>query len=213
MKRIVPAILSDKLNDFQNMVNIAKGFTDYVQIDLMDGFFVPSKSISLDALKGFKMPLDSEAHLMVKDPNRYLCAIKSLRAKKVIFHFEADPDPKTVIRDISNLDMEVGLAVNPETPIQDFEFLIPQVDSLLFLSVNPGFYGSPFIYEVLDKIRHFRALFPSAIIGIDGGISLENIKEVKEAGVDYACVGSRILLQTDPKESYEAFLRSIEEDS
>ncbi|MFA4910156.1 MAG: ribulose-phosphate 3-epimerase [Desulfobacteria bacterium] len=211
--RIVPAILTDKLEDFQNMLNIAKGFTDYVQVDFMDGVFVPSKSISLDALMGMKIPLDMEAHLMVKDPNAYLASLKSIGAKKVILHFEADPDPENVISNIRNLGMEAGLAINPKTAISEFQSLVPHVDSFLFLSVDPGFYGSPFIPGVLDEIRCFRAQFPSAFIGIDGGISLDNIKKLKASGVDYACVGSRIFLQPDPKESYEAFLRSLNEDS
>ncbi len=207
--KVVPAILTEKFDDFQNMVNIARGFTDYVQVDLMDGVFVPSKSISLEVLKGWERPLDIEAHLMVKDPNECLEILKSIGTQKVIFHFEADPDPGKVISNVKGMGMEVGLAVNPGTTIPEFEFLVPRVDSLLFLSVNPGFYGSPFIPEVLDEIRRFRTRFPSAVIGLDGGISLDNIREVKESGVDYACVGSRILLQPDPKESYEAFLRSI----
>ncbi|MEW6616218.1 MAG: ribulose-phosphate 3-epimerase [Thermodesulfobacteriota bacterium] len=206
--RIVPAILTDKLDDFQNMIDIAKGFTDYVQVDFMDGVFVPSKSISLDALMGVKIPLDMEAHLMVKEPNSYLASLKSMGTKKVIFHFEADPDPENVISNIRKLGMEAGLAVNPKTAISEFQSLVPQVGSFLFLSVDPGFYGSPFIPGVLDEIRRFRSQFLSAFIGIDGGISLDNIKKVKAAGVDYACVGSRIFLQPDPKESYEAFLRN-----
>lgn len=213
MMRIVPAILADKLGDFQNMVNIAGGFTDYIQVDLMDGVFVPSRSIPPDALEGLEIPLKIEAHLMVRDPNQCLAILKSIGAKKVIFHFEADPDPKKVISNIRNMDMEVGLAVNPGTSTSEFEFLVPHVDSFLFLSVNPGFYGSPFVREVLDEIKLFRTRFPSVFIGVDGGISLDNIKEVKKVGVNYACVGSRILLQPNPRESYEAFLRSIEEGS
>ena len=210
--RIVPAILTDKLDDFRNMLDIAKGFTDYVQVDFMDGVFVPSKSMSLDALMGVKIPLDMEAHLMVKDPNAYLASLKSIGAKKVILHFEADPDPEKVISNVRGLDMEVGLAINPKTAISEFQSLVPHVDSFLFLSVDPGFYGSPFIPGVLDEVKRFRAQFPSAFIGIDGGISLDNIKKVKAAGVDYACVGSRIFLQPDPEESYEAFLSSIDKD-
>jgi len=207
--RIVPAILTDKLDDLQNMIDIAMGFTDYVQIDLMDGAFVPSKSISLDALKGLEFSIYVEAHLMVDDPKKYLDVLKSIRTKKVIFHFEADGEPMEVISNIRDSGMEAGLAINPKTSISDIEFLIPFVDSILFLSVDPGFYGSPFIHDVLNKIKFLRTRFPSAFIGIDGGISPDNIKDVKEAGVDYACVGSRIFLQPDPGESYNAFLRSI----
>ena len=208
--RIVPAILSDNLDDFKNMIDISKGFTDFVQIDLMDGIFVPSKSISRDDLEGLKTPLDMEAHLMVEKPDEYIAAMKSIGAKRIIFHFEADPDPAKVISEIKKVNVEAGLAVNPGTSIGEFESLVPQVYSVLFLSVNPGFYGSPFIPDVLDEIRRFRAQHPSIVIGIDGGISLDNIKDVKETGVNYACVGSRILMQPDPQASYKDFLRKID---
>jgi ribulose-phosphate 3-epimerase len=207
--RVVPAILTENIDDLNRMLDIAKSFTDYAQIDFMDGKFVPSKSVSFDAIDGLKLSLNIEAHLMVQDLNKPLVTLKSIGTKKVIFHFEAAPEPVEVISNIRDLDMEVGLAINPETSIADFEFLVSQVDSFLFLSVNPGYYGSPFIYEVLDEISRFRDRFPSALVGIDGGVSLDNILEIKEKGIDYACVGSRILLQKDPKESYKAFLRII----
>ena len=211
--RIVPAILTNTLDDFNEMIEIAGGFTDYVQVDLMDGAFVPSESISSDALKGLKFSLNVEAHLMVKRPKDYLSVLKSTGTKKVIFHFEAEANPQALIRSITDMGMEAGLAVNPETSVSQFEFLVPHIDSLLFLSVDPGFYGSPFIPEILNKIRSFRSQYSSLYVGIDGGISLENIKDVKAAGVDYACVGSRIFMQPDPGESYKAFLNRIDEDS
>ncbi|MDY7032715.1 MAG: ribulose-phosphate 3-epimerase [Thermodesulfobacteriota bacterium] len=211
--RIVPAILTDKRDEFLHMIDIAKGFTNYVQADFMDGNFVPSKSIALNALKGLEFSLNVEAHLMVKDSKRYLPVLKSSGIKKIIFHFEAEPDPQMLIRSIKDLEMEAGLAVNPETTISDFAYLVPHVDSLLFLSVDPGFYGSPFIPDVLNKIKTFGAQHSSVCTGIDGGISLENVKDVKASGVDYACVGSRIFMQPNPCKSYEAFVSRIEESS
>ena len=211
--RIVPAILTESIDELHRMLDIAKSFTDYAQVDFMDGRFVSSKSVSFDAIDGLKLPLNIEAHLMVQDLDAPLATLKSIGTKKVIFHFEATPQPEEVISSIRSLDMEVGLAINPETPLTDFECLVSQVDSFLFLSVNPGYYGSPFIYEVLDEISRFRKRFPSAFIGIDGGVSMDNILEIKDIGIDYACVGSRILLQEDPVESYKAFVRIIGEDS
>ena len=211
--RIVPAILTDKLDEFLHMIDIAQGFTDYVQADFMDGLFVPSKSIALDALKGLEFSLNVEAHLMVKDSKKYLPVLKSARIKKIIFHFEAEPNPQMLIRSVKDMDMEAGLAVNPKTAISEFAFLVPHVDSLLFLSVDPGFYGSPFIPDVLNKIKAFRSQHSSVCTGIDGGISLENIKDVKASGVDYACVGSRIFMQPNPGESYKAFVNRIEKSS
>ena len=103
----------------------------------------------------------------------------------------------------------MGLAVNPETTLSQFEELVYHIDSILFLSVNPGFYGSPFIAEVLEKIGECRSRFPSKVIGIDGGISLDNIQRVKSSGVDYACVGSRIFRHDDPRKGYNEFVEAI----
>jgi len=207
--KIVPAILTDRKKDLKRMLAQAEIFADFVQIDFMDGSFVPSKSIAPEDLAEIKINIDWEAHLMFKDPIHYLSALNRDGLKRVIFHWEADPRPESVASGIRDLGLHVGLAINPETAISQFEEIVPQIDSVLFLSVHPGFYGSPFIGEVLEKIGEFRSHFPSTVIGIDGGISLDNIQRVKSAGVDYACVGSRIFRHDDPRKSYEEFQKAV----
>jgi len=95
--------------------------------------------------------------------------------------------------------------MNPETDVTHLDHLVSQVDAVLFLSVIPGFYGSAFVPSVLDKIRRFRQIHPSTVIGIDGGVALDNLVEIKMAGVSYACVGSRIMLDENPAERYDEF--------
>ncbi len=207
--KIVPAILTDNLQDLKLMLAQSETFTDFVQIDFMDGSFVPSKSIAPEDLAEIKMNIDWEAHLMVKDPAHYLPSLNRSRLKRVLVHWEADPRPESFLSAIRDLGFHVGLAVNPETTLSQFEKLVDQIDSVLFLSVHPGFYGSPFIAEVLEKIGEFRSRFPSKVIGIDGGISLDNIQRVKSSGVDYACVGSRIFRHDDPRKSYDEFVEAI----
>ena len=207
--KIVPAILTDKPEDLKLMLAQAEAFTDFVQIDFMDGSFVPSQSIAPEDLAGIKMSIDWESHLMVKDPIDYLSSLNKNGLKRIIFHWKASARPESVVSAIRDLGLQVGLAINPETPVSQFEGLVNKIDSVLFLSVHPGFYGSPFIAEVLEKIREFRSHFPSTVIGIDGGISLENIQRVKSSGVDYACVGSRIFRHNDPRKSYEEFVKAI----
>ena len=104
--------------------------------------------------------------------------------------------------------MMVGLAINPETPLSDFLPLAEEVDGVLFLSVNPGFYGKPFIPEVLDKLAELRKAVPGLRTGIDGGIKEGNIAEVAKTGVDDICVGSAIMKQPDPAESWY-YLQSL----
>jgi ribulose-phosphate 3-epimerase len=207
--KIVPAILTDKPQDLKLMLAQAETFTDFVQIDFMDGSFVPSKSIAPEDLAEIEMNIDWEAHLMVKDPVHHLPSLNRSGLKRVLVHWEAGPRPESFLSAIRDLELHVGLAVNPETTLSQFEELVDQIDSILFLSVSPGFYGSPFIAEVLEKIREFRSRFPSKVIGIDGGISLDNIQRVKSSGVDYACVGSRIFRHDDPRKRYDEFVEAI----
>lgn len=207
--KIVPAILTEKQQDLKLMLAQAETFTDFVQIDFMDGSFVPSKSIAPEDLAEININIDWEAHLMVKGPIHYLSSLNKEGLKRIIFHWEADPHPASVISAIRDIGLYVGLAINPGTALSQFEEFVNQVDSVLFLSVHPGFYGSPFIAEVLEKISQFRANFPSILIGIDGGISLDNIQRVRLSGVDYACVGSRIFRHDNPRKSYEEFVKTI----
>ena len=140
---------------------------------------------------------------MVLRPENCLEDFKKAGAQKIVFHYEATPSPEKIIKAIRKLDMQAGLAVNPETPNSVIKPLIKQIDSLLFLSVNPGFYGAKFIPEVLDKITDLRKKYPELEIGIDGGIKENNIVQIARTGVDVICVGSAIFLQPDPAASYK----------
>ena len=205
---IVPAILTKDKKEFIDMLNTCKEFTNYAQIDIMDGEFVPSRSITKEDLKDIKPDIETEAHLMVKNPTDWILAFKNFGSKRIIFHFEIK-DPIKVIREIRSFNLNVGLAINPQTKIEEFLHLVDKVDSILFMSVNPGFYGSLFIPSVLDKIRDFKKIYPNKIIGIDGGIKLDNIGLLKDLGLDYICIGSAILKDKSPKEAYRKFIKLI----
>lgn len=206
---IVPAILTDNQQDFLRMFKEAEDFSEYIQIDVMDGEFVPSKSIQPKDLAGVKCRRFIEAHLMVKEPKRWLDVFYKLGAKRVIFHFEVEKDKKEIIDKIKKLNLEVGLAVNPHTEIKDFSHLVNSVDIVLFLSVIPGFYGSKFIPEVLNKIKEFKKAHPGKPVGIDGGVKLSNIKQISQTGVDFICVGSAVFNSENPAKSYKEFLTFV----
>jgi ribulose-phosphate 3-epimerase len=203
--RIVPAILTDRPEELRDLLTNAVTFTDYVQIDFMDGRFVPSKSVLPRHMDGLGIDVGREAHLMVQRPKTYLDDLRSLGFKRTIFHREAVADPRVIIRGIKAHGMEAGIAINSDTLISGVEAFVPELDSVLFMSVNPGFYGSPFIPSVLQKVERFRRDHPGMLIGIDGGVALDNLSQIKSVGVDYACVGSRIFLSDDPAGSYRAF--------
>lgn len=204
--RVIPAILTDDTAAFNKMVQQAASYTDYVQVDIMDGQFVPSKSITCEQIKEVPAGLKWEVHLMVKHPETQLAAYQKAGAVKAIFHFEAAPDPAVVLAAARKLGMKVGLAVNPETPVANVLPLTEKIDSLLFLSVHPGFYGAKFLPEVLDKIRELRRARPQLTIGIDGGVKENNITQIAQTGVNQICVGSAILTQADPGAAYRKLL-------
>lgn len=210
-KRIIPAILTDKKNELISMVNLCSEFTDYVQLDFMDGRFVPSKSVTIRDLEGLRLPVKSEAHLMVQNPLDWIVPLKKLSVKKIIFHFEIEEDYSEIIGKIRSVGLKAGLAVNPKTNIDDFYFLVDQVDTVLFMSVNPGFYGAAFIPEVLSKIERFKVSFPKKLVGIDGGMKLSNLKEAAKSGADWIFVGSAIFKENDPKRAYRDLLRLVNE--
>ncbi len=209
--RVVPAILTEDSEALETMVRQAETFTTWVQFDIMDGKFVPSRSINYEHLAGLPMKLSWEVHLMVQRPEDYLEGFRRAGAQKVVFHYEATPSPREVISLVRELGLGVGLAVNPETPVSAILSLAGEVDSVLFLSVYPGFYGRGFITEVLDKVAELRSARPTVEIGIDGGIKESNIAQVARAGVDVIYVGSAIFLQPQPGESFRRLQALVRE--
>ena len=200
--QVVPAILTDDPEVLETMVRQTRSFTSYVQVDIMDGQFVPSWSINSEHIARLSMKLNWEVHLMVLNPETYLEDFQQAGAQKIVFHYEATSSPREVISLVRNLSLKVGLAVNPETPVAAITPLASEVDSVLFLSVIPGYYGSKFIPEVLEKIVAFHKVYPDIEAGIDGGIKETNIAEVARSGVDVIFVGSAIFLQPEPSESF-----------
>ena len=147
---------------------------------------------------------------MVLHPEDCLEEFQRAGAQRIVFHYEASPSPDQVIRQIKKLGMRAGLALNPETSTDVIRPLLGELDGVLFLSVNPGFYGAEFIPEVLDKIVAFHKAHPRLELGIDGGIKEGNITEIAATGVNVIYVGSAIFLQPDPAASYRRLTRLAE---
>ncbi len=200
--RVIPAVLTDNPQALNSMLKLAETFADYVQIDIMDGKFVPSRSVTWEQVAAVKTTLNWEAHLMVEQPEKELENFKKAGARKAIFHFEATSAADQVIVQARKLGLQIGMAVNPETPVSRIKPHASEVDSILFLSVHPGFYGAKFIPEVLDKIAELRQARAKMEIGIDGGIKQNNVAEIAGSGVNTIYVGSAIFLQPQPAEAY-----------
>ncbi len=211
--RVVPAILTDDPQALAQMLRQAETFTDFVQVDIMDGRFVPSNSVVCADLATVSPKLRWEAHLMVKQPEEQLQCFAMAGVKKIVFHFEATSSPLRIIKLIRHLGIKVGLAVNPETPLSSTLSLADSVDSVLFLTVHPGFYGAKFLPEVLDKVVELRARKPNLEIGVDGGIKEANIAEVARLGLDYICVGSAIFVQPNPAQAFHHLQSLVDQAS
>ena len=210
--KIVPALLSDKFDVFLSRLKQAELFADYIQIDIMDGAFVPTRSFPIEDLKSLQSKVPFELHLMVNNPRTYIEAVSDPNLRQVIFHFEAKvPDQLNLMQFLKQRSIKAGLAIKPDTNLEQFQKTAERADTILFLTVDPGRYGSPYKPEVLKKIAKTRNLFPGKQIAVDGGVSLNNLNDFLRIGVDYVCVGSRIFLKGEPKENYRQFVKKVDE--
>ncbi len=197
MANIIPAILESDIHELQHKLDLLAEVVDYAQIDLMDGQFVETVSVRPEELNSLRTNLFLEAHLMVKRPAEWLPFLNPDVFKRIYFHIEAVPKPAELISAIKEAGFEVGLAINPDTPIEAIKEYAEYVDGVLFLSVVPGAQGREFHPEVLAKIKEFSLEFTGPDIGLDGGVTESNIFSVAEAGVTNICVGSAIFANGD----------------
>lgn len=207
--RVTPAILANDLPQFTSLIRSAETFADYAQIDMMDGIFVPSTSISVSELGTVETTLRSEAHLMVANPEEWLEALTVFGSEAVLFHYEAVTNPSGMIELLRDTGFGVGLAVNPETSVADILSIIDSVDSVMFMAVHPGFYDAPFLPEILKKIPELKKVMPDLMVGVDGGIKEDNAILASRAGADFVCIGSAIFLAEDPNRAYNRIKKTL----
>ncbi|MEK7578435.1 MAG: ribulose-phosphate 3-epimerase [Patescibacteria group bacterium] len=221
MTQIIPALITSNDNQtddfeelktkFEKLRPFLADFDNWVQIDITDGKFVPAETvINLGDLKYFTEKADVEFHLMIDKPEEVIGEWVRLGTKRIIVHIEAVIDMKKIIDICRENSVEIGLALNPETPNAMIVPWINAVDLILFLGVHPGKGGQEFIPKVLDKIKSLRQNFPNVKIEIDGGVRISNIEELKKAGVDVFVVGSGILKSSNIGESINELKLKIE---
>lgn len=182
----------------QEMKKTEENGAAYIHFDVMDGMFVPSISFGMPVLASINDATEQfmDAHLMVQEPIRYVEAFQKAGADYVTVHLEACEDVKTTLDKIHACGMKAGLAVNPETDVKELVPYLEDVEMILIMSVHPGFGGQKFIPESLDKIREVRVMLNEKNleidIQVDGGIYVENVREVLDAGANVIVAGSAV---------------------
>ncbi len=205
---LAPSILAADLADLAGALAVCEaGGADLVHVDVMDGHFVPNLSFGIPVVQALhrrtRLPLD--VHLMVANPDRLIDDYLAAGAARVAVHQEAVLHLDRLLGHIRRQGAKAGVALNPATPVELLVDILPSLDYVLLMSVNPGFSGQAFLPRSLDKARRLRELIDrsgasgaSVEIGIDGGIDRDNIARAVAAGVDTCVVGSGIFAAPDP---------------
>ncbi|MCL2669125.1 MAG: ribulose-phosphate 3-epimerase [Syntrophaceae bacterium] len=204
MRKIAPSILSaDGRRLGQEIAAVEAAGADWIHVDVMDGHFVPNLTIGPGLVaslrKATKLPLD--VHLMIEDPDRYIDAFVQAGADWLTVHVEASIHLHRTVSLIRERGIRAGVSLNPATPLSLVEPILPEVDLLLIMSVNPGFGGQKFIEGTLPKIRQakelIRATAPQVLLEVDGGVTVKNIRAIADAGADVLVAGAAIFGSND----------------
>ena len=213
--QISPSLLA---SDFANLASEAARIShaDWLHVDVMDNHFVPNLTLGLPVVealgKASSTPMD--CHLMIDDPDRWAPAYVEAGAKSVTFHVEAAAAPVRLARELRAMGARAGMGLKPATPIDPYEDLLPELDMLLVMTVEPGFGGQEFLDLCLPKIRRTRELVDKhgldVWLQVDGGVSLETIERCAEAGADVFVAGSAVFKADDPNAMIDALRDAAE---
>ena len=199
---ITPSILSADLGCLEDEIKSVEPYADWLQVDVMDGHFVPNLSFGAPVLKNLKTTLPLDIHLMVENPEDRLQEFVDIGAAHITFHSEAVPleaDQEALLHKIRSFGLTAVIAIKPATPLSDVHSLLSNIDLLLIMSVEPGFGGQAFLPDVLSKVREARKEFPDLMIQMDGGIDESTAPLCIEAGATNLVSGSYIFSSDDRK--------------
>ncbi len=202
---VSPSLLAANFGNLDtDVMMVNKSDADWIHLDIMDGVFVPNISFGFPVIKAVKRvaakPLD--VHLMIIDPDRYLNQFCEAGANNLTVQYEACIHLNRTVTEIRNLGMKAGVAINPHTPVLLLKNILPYIDMVLIMTVNPGFGGQIFIKESYNKIIELRNMIDTGhynvLIEVDGGIDTANAIDLVEAGANVLVAGSSVFKSKDP---------------
>ena len=208
MVKIAPSILSADFAELGKAIDkLEKGKADMIHIDVMDGSYVPNISFGIPIIKSIrgltKLPFD--VHLMIENPSRFVKDFAEAGADMITIHWEADIHIDRTINLIKSLGLKCGIVLNPATSVEVLKYILPELDMVLLMSVNPGFGGQKYISYTTEKIRDLKNMIKSkglnTLIEVDGGIDSGNIQEVALAGADIIVAGSAVFKDNNIEEN------------
>jgi ribulose-phosphate 3-epimerase len=206
--QISPSMLA---SDFANLASEARRISnaDWLHVDVMDNHFVPNLTLGMPVVEALAKASDTplDCHLMIEDPDRWAPGYVEAGASSVTFHVEAATAPVRLARELRAKGAKAGMGLRPATPIEPYEDLLPELDMLLVMTVEPGFGGQAFLDMCVPKIRRTRELIEKhgleMWLQVDGGVSLETIEQCAEAGADVFVAGSAVFRADEPNEMIE----------
>ena len=216
MIKISPSILSADFSRLgEDVQAVDRAGADYIHIDVMDGHFVPNITIGPLVVEALRKVTDKplDVHLMIENPDLYIADFAKAGADIITVHQEAVPHLHRTVQLIKSLGKKAGVSLNPATPVETLDIILDELDLVLIMSVNPGFGGQSFIPSALDKIRALRQRITerglSTELEVDGGVKIDNIREVVAAGADVLVAGSAVF----NTENYAATMTALRENA
>lgn len=212
MIEVIPAIIAKDFEELKEKIKRVEPYVEWVQFDVIDGKFANNHSWPCtergknnpEDLKQLETNLKLEAHLLIKNPELAIDNWINSGVSRIVFHYSSTEKHQEIIKKVKKAGLEVGLAINPEIPIEVIDQYINQLDLVIVMTVNPGWSGQEFMEDMLDKIKKLREKYKDVNIEVDGGINLETAPKVIQAGANLLASGSAVFDSDDIEKTIQA---------